>query len=684
MKHTVVVELFYNGTWNTAPVYTRDPIQLHAGRGDEQADAPPSSCQLTIDNRTGDYNPRNATSTLFGLIGRNTPLRVTVDGAVRFAGEVASWQPQRAVDAGDAWVRVTANGVSRRLGQGASPAPSALQTYIADQDPVAYWPLEDGSLTVQARPLIGAGGPVKITGNTAPAVWGQGRLAPWMPDVVKLHENVGLVMRADVEMAGFVDTWTADCVRSAGFDDVAGASTLFSVVWAVTISDPTFVIVGFDGSSDELTLSLGFSTVATVSIAASTWDDNPHHVRLTATQDGADVDYQVFLDGVSVLTHTDTSETLGRVRQVSTTASINVRTALSVGHWAVYLDPPTLADTVDAMRGHPGEAAGRRIERVCTENGVTFTSTGDLDETAGLGPQYADPVLAIVQEAAAADLGLLTDNVAAVGLHFRTHASLYNQAAALELDFDGGELAPVLEPTIDDQLVRNDVTAKRRDGGEVRDVDQDGPLGVDSIGRYDTSVTVNVAGDGFLDDQASWRLHLGTVDADRWPRVAVDLDAAPALADDVDAIRPGDLIELVNLPDELAAAGVASLLVQGWTETIGSHRRVVTFLCTPADGFEVAVYDTARYDTAGSELAEALDTTETGVDVETLIGPVWTTTDEPFDVIIGGEIMTVSSVGAAIADVQTFTVTRSINGVVKTHAIGEAVRLHPTPRYALG
>jgi len=54
----------------------------------------------------------------------------------------------------------------------------------------------------------------------------------------------------------------------------------------------------------------------------------------------------------------------------------------------------------------------------------------------------------------------------------------------------------------------------------------------------------------------------------------------------------------------------------------------------------------------------------------------------PVDVNIGGEKVTVTNITGASSP-QTFTVTRSVNGVVKTHAAGEQVRLWKTPRYAL-
>jgi hypothetical protein len=64
---------------------------------------------------------------------------------------------------------------------------------------------------------------------------------------------------------------------------------------------------------------------------------------------------------------------------------------------------------------------------------------------------------------------------------------------------------------------------------------------------------------------------------------------------------------------------------------------------------------------------------------------VWTTdgAEVPFDVYVGGERMTVSAIGADTANVQTFTVTRSVNGVVKSHDAGSPIRLWNSARYGL-
>ncbi len=76
------VELFYAAssgkTWAniTSYVLVEEGIQVTRGRTNEDGDPSPSSCSLSLDNRTGIWSPRNTAGSLYGKIGRNTPLRV--------------------------------------------------------------------------------------------------------------------------------------------------------------------------------------------------------------------------------------------------------------------------------------------------------------------------------------------------------------------------------------------------------------------------------------------------------------------------------------------------------------------------------------------------------------------------------------------------------------------------------
>jgi hypothetical protein len=60
--------------------------------------------------------------------------------------------------------------------------------------------------------------------------------------------------------------------------------------------------------------------------------------------------------------------------------------------------------------------------------------------------------------------------------------------------------------------------------------------------------------------------------------------------------------------------------------------------------------------------------------VNTPVGAVWGTADLPYDVMIGGERMTVTAVSGTTA-AQVFTVTRSANGIAKAHVTGATVAL---------
>ncbi|MFD6432811.1 hypothetical protein [Streptomyces venezuelae] len=75
-------ELQIGGAWTdiSADVYVRDPKTIDVGRRDQGARTDPGTLSLTINNRGGKYCPRNAMSPLYGLIGRNTPVRVSVPG----------------------------------------------------------------------------------------------------------------------------------------------------------------------------------------------------------------------------------------------------------------------------------------------------------------------------------------------------------------------------------------------------------------------------------------------------------------------------------------------------------------------------------------------------------------------------------------------------------------------------
>jgi hypothetical protein len=422
-------------------------------------------------------------------------------------------------------------------------------------------------------------------------------------------------------------------------------------------------------------------------------------VALELTEDGADTDYRLATLEVgestgALTTGTVTGESVNRATAVVVNPGGEL-TDTAIGHISVHDDDGSIFDLFEELNAYSGETAGDRLIRLCAEEGLTFRAVGDspavgpFSSSAAMGYQLPATLIDLLRECEAADGGILFEPRDLLGLAYRARESLYHQEAALALDYDAGELG-ALEPTDDDRQVRNDVTVTRAGGSSARAVLESGALSIlappDGVGRYDTEVELSLADDSTLTDRAGWLLHLGTVDEARYPRVTLNLAtlagrlADPALnlaAQDLDV---GDRLTIADLPAWLPPDDV-SLLAVGSTEVLAPYTHRLELTCEPETPWgQAATYDAddARYSSAGSTLDEALDTTETGVDVATASGPLWSDADAPFDVMVGGERMTVSAITGSSSP-QTFTVTRSANGVVKTHAAGAPVELaHPS------
>jgi hypothetical protein len=305
-----------------------------------------------------------------------------------------------------------------------------------------------------------------------------------------------------------------------------------------------------------------------------------------------------------------------------------------------------------------------------------------------MGSQRPNTLLTLLGQCEASDGGVLYEDRSALALRYRCRASHYNQPIALTLDYtQAGHVAPPLEPVDDDQRTRNDRTVTRDGGSSARAVLESGALSIQAppagVGTYDDSVTLSLARDSQVEPIAWWRLHLGTWDEARYPTVHINLAAAPLLIPDVLALEIGDRIQIINPPTWLPP-GPIDLIVEGYTETIGHPCDWdIVLNCTPAGPWTVGITDDSvlgRADTAGSQLASGINSSATSLSVATTAGPIWTTSgaELPFDIQIGGEVVTVSAISGASSP-QTFTISaRSVNGVSKSHSAGADVRLaHP-------
>ncbi|MFJ8146051.1 hypothetical protein ACIQ6R_13355 [Streptomyces sp. NPDC096048] len=80
------VELLIDGVWTdiTADIYTRSPITHQRGIRNNGAVADPASVPMMINNKSGKYSNRNPMSPYYGLIGRNTRVRLSLPGEQRY------------------------------------------------------------------------------------------------------------------------------------------------------------------------------------------------------------------------------------------------------------------------------------------------------------------------------------------------------------------------------------------------------------------------------------------------------------------------------------------------------------------------------------------------------------------------------------------------------------------------
>lgn len=666
-----MVELQLGGVWTNVTAYVssvRQIPKITRGRQDEQRAAEASVCSLLFNNRDGRFSPRNPLGAYYGLLGRNTRLRVSVPGyGYRFHGEVSTWPTRWDYSGQDAWANVTASGITRRLSQGAPPLAGPLERWVdaaGGANITGYWPMTDPAGSTSLGSGLAGGAAMTMEGASLPR----------------------LAANSDFASSGAIPV-----LNSGSFRAVPNGGTysafLLSVPTAGDTNDTTLYRVLTTGTVDRWELRYftagtlvvrGFTAGASVvtSAAIGALNGVPAFVRFHWYQNGGNVDWFLVLysyaTGAALATVAGTvvGATAGVANQVQFNAD-RAAANIAVGQLVV-MSTDQYPAIGAAYRGYAGETAGRRIERLCTAEGIALTTVGNLDATEPMGPQTAVPLLDLLAECEAADLGYLYEPRDAFGLAYRTRESLYGQASTATIPYTS---VNGLEPVEDDQLTRNDVTVNRVGGSSARAVLNSGALSVQSppngVGRYQTSVSLNLYADTQLAAQAQWRLAAGTLDEPRYPLVEVEANAARAEVD------VGDLLVITGTP-KWVPPGPVKVLALGYTETIAPHRWDIAFNCAPATLFDAAfVLDTGRLDTTTMVTNEALDATETGVDYtgEVFITTATHPTEFPVNVIIGGEEMTVTAATGA-----TLTVVRSVNGVVKTHAAGAPIRL-ATPAY---
>ncbi len=686
-----VVAQFWDGTaWVDLLMYSDSGATITRGT-DGESGLRPSKVELTLNNDDGRYRTSDPMSPLYGLAGRNTRMRIRMNGVTRTQAEAAAWRPSRTLEHkpglkfGKAWCDLQAEGILRRISQWTTPLQSALRRAIVQySNSAGYWPFEDQDKATLVSNVV-AGGQSAIRRDGDPAGIegppGSDRLLKIdaTTSVVGTFKPIPVVGGWQVSFSVKVATMPA----SATFLPLFQWWTANGYRWTLEINNASYrwIIINRDGAL-VTTFSPGFG----VGAEPTKWI--VHRVKVFQSGGNTQIEPAWFPEDSSVIygvtaSYVGLTSAPTRWRLSGNTHTVDA----GFGHlYAVrgITDDLLSAQLVRAFIGYTGELAANRFFRLLDEEGISRFLTGVAADTAPMGPQRPLTLMNLLKEIIATEDAVIVDRWDDIGLHMFARRVLYNQPVAMALTFPD-HVAPGIEEVTDDLGIANVVTAKNSGGAEYTVALESGPVSTlpppAGIGEAKATYDVNVADETLqLQQTAEWYLGKSTIDRARYPKVRVDLLAHPELTALVEGVDITDRITITGLERE-----VVDLIVIGMVDRIGHTTRVVEFTCLPADvQHHIGVYDavTSRYDSASTTLAEDIAIGETAWDLTTVErADCWSTTETPYVAMVGGERVTVTAMTAPAGAgpyTQTATVVRTL---AKAHAVGAPFRL-ADPVYA--
>lgn len=575
--------------------------------------------------------------------------------------------------------RVTASGVSRRLGQGQQRMESPLRRAFFSLGPqlIAYWPLEDGTDTRLILPEIGEG---KGTLAGRPE-WGKYTgFAGSDPLPLLSDARVALSPEPYPETSTVNIRWVGEIAP----DDIPASG------------ERVLVRIFFTGGTlARYDLALGPAVIraTAVDVDGNSTDYvinyteiyGPRRFSLEFSQQGDDIEavFARLSPGATLAwlnRKTFSDLTLGRISQVVFNPGRSNFTGTSIGHVTLENEFISLFDaSFKALDGHNGETAADRISRLIAPREVSVTVRGNAAESTQMGVQKKATRADLVETARVADDSLMHDDPTSLAVRLRSHTSLYDQPA-VTIPYQENLIIP-MAPLDDDATTRNQITVTRDDGASLTIEQTTGPMSSapapDGVGLYSDSVTLSLADDLQIERHADWRLHIGTWDEARYPQLGVDL-AHPALMSDpvltrrLLALTPGDRIVITDPPPWLPPTSV-DVIVTGIQLQIDPLHVRLTWSCVPARPYRAPYWDTHhRWAAPGTVLAAPITATATTLPIDVPEGIEWTADDGPYDILLAGERMTVTAVDSTST---SMTVIRSVNGVSMPHDVDTPVAL---------
>lgn len=669
------------------------------------AAAEPFAWSLSAVDATWSSGQVGIRANLQPLFSAGVPRLVTVDNFslkaysadVLCTGEASSWKPSSTVEhvpgarKGRAQVDLTADGLLRRLGRWEESSRSPMARQISSYDSLlGYWPMEDAAGAQNLANELASGAPGYFTGDVELS-GDDGAAGALSALVLQDGAAIGGAFQFDATTDGYQLCWLMklDAVpTSAAYIAFMQWSDTMGRTWYWRINQTGFEIATYDE----------FSTlISSTTVAFAGFTDVTQWVRyrMKVSVTGSTVKYEPAWYSQDAVTTYGTSATFTNVsvgypkywRSVGNAYTDGAAFGHMFGVSDLTLDIVGGYDAQQAFNAYNGETALARYVRLMVENKLSYRVWGTNSLSPIMGRQPRGSLVSILENIQATDGGIMYDETdRSARLVFAMNNYLVAQTPVLALT-KGIDVGYPLLKVIDDLGAANDLTVTNWDGTEVRLEQKTGPRSTQSppagVGRYQGKLDVSFAYLESLAQRGNWELALNTNDKPRFPTVTIDLLANPGLRATVAALRPGNLITIAGeLPD------LITLMVVQINRKGGQIRDTVSLECVSGEMFQPGKYnDVALWDSKSTTTSGTMTTTGTSMAIKTTEKDAVWRTSGPYDVLVEGERITVNFASAAVFSGGTYNqamnVTRSVNGVVKTHSPGEEVHVFKPLRYIM-
>lgn len=579
----------------------------------------------------------------------------------RLVGVVPNWSPKWDKTGRFEHTPIQVSGIVRRLDNDETPASSPLRVYLpTTAGLVAYWSCEDDSGAQSFASAFPDASPMTWSlddGQTPPSVSSYGGFiaSRSLPTVGKARWR-GVV--PDHEETGIAHVRFLAHFPSSDMDNLAIIQQFY-----VTGTALRWELKYLTGGSCQLDCyDRNDVNILAVGPFAYALQDKKVRFAVQLEQSGADINWLVGFIEEGNLTPTQDGGTLsgytvGRVhdlRYAVGNPTVNYGD-LAIGHITVSNADTEIIDMIEPFNAFDGELDWQRAQRTCDENGIDFRTIGGtpLDSTP-MGPQPIAKPIEILNSCADTGQNVIYETRSVHnGITFRLHSTLRNQDKQLELSLSGKELEDNLEPDDDPDRRFNDITAKRNAGSAYRVTKTDGPFAISVIGDRPRDYPCNPQLDAMLPDIANFQLVRNTIDEYLYSKIASSLDNSAIRLDHDKARKMLDLElydrMIIKDGENRKLFNEIEQLPRGYKEHLDQFTHSFVWNTTQGSPYLTLELGDSEYDSLTSRataLLSDINTTETLFSITREPGePMWSTTDPPDHIQIGGEVMELVSVG---------------------------------------